>query len=171
MQNMDTQPARGAQPGAKPAAGGAAPGLPSQPMTADQVRKMQTMAKQAMSLLLEDAHANQIVQAAKQGDPKQVVSDLVLKVMQQVWQAGAQAGALTETPGDIVAAMVAGLQIIADLTEMLIAAGVLQQSEAQGFVGEVSKIVVTQHNAGVQGGGQQPPAAAPPQQPQPGAPQ
>jgi hypothetical protein len=114
------------------------------------MRQLQVMSKQAMSFLLEDTNAQQIVQQAQQGDPQQVVADVVTRVLQHLYEAATQAGQQVE----MVTILVTGIQIIGDLAEMLGAAGVLPQDpQAQAqFVGAVSKICVDKHNATVQGG-------------------
>jgi hypothetical protein len=163
MQTTQTQPPRGAQPPQPPQQGPGAPQLPQQAMTPEQTRQLQVMSKQAMSFLLEDQTAAQIVQKAQQGDPQQVVADIVLAIMQRLYEAATKAGQQVE----MVTLLVTGIQIIGDLAEMLGAAGVLPkepQAQAQ-FVGAVSKLCVDKHNSMVQGGGQQP---APAQQPQGG---
>lgn len=161
MQTYDTMPPRGAapkeaqSPGGAPAGGGAQPQLPKGGLTPEQTRQLQIMSKQAMGLLLEDATAAQIVKSAQSGDPQQVVSDIVLRVLEQLYQAATQAGQQI----DMVTLLVTGIQIIGDLAEMLGAAGVLPddpQAQAQ-FVGAVSKIAVDKHNAMVSGGGAQQP--------------
>jgi hypothetical protein len=154
MQTTETQPARGAQQ--PPNSGGATPPagatggaqLPQQPLTPEQTRKMQLMAKQAMGLLLEDATAQQIVKMAQGGDPQQVVAQIVVRTMHRLFEAGQAAGQLDpNNPADIVASMVAAVQIIGDLTEMLVQAGVVQQAQAPQFIAVTTKAALEQHNA------------------------
>lgn len=124
---------------------------------------MQVMVKQAMGLLLEDATAEQIVSRSRSGDPQQVIATIVVEVLGRLYEAATQAG---QNVG-MVTLLVTGIQIIGTLTEMLIEAGVLQQEQAQEFIGAVSKMAVDQHNQQIQaGGGAAPPpgAGAPPQQ-------
>ena len=144
---MATQPPQqAAQP---PQDGGAgAPQLPQQALSPEQIQHMKIMSKQAMSFLLEDDTAQQIVQRAQQGDPQQVVADIVTTIMGRLYEVATQAGQQV----DMVTLLVTGIQIIGDLAEMLGEAGVLPddpQAQAQ-FVGAVSKIAVDKHNATVQ---------------------
>lgn len=150
-QQASNQPQTG---GAQPPNQGAQ--LPQQALSPDQIRKMQVMSKQAMSLLLEDATSEQIVKSAKAGDPQQVVADLVVTLLGRLYEAAKAAGQMGDGPEDMVTLMVTGVQIIGDLTEMLIAAGVLQESQAQQFVATVTKMAIDKHNSSLQGGGQQP---------------
>lgn len=142
----------------QPQTGGAQ--LPQQPLTPDQIRKMQVMSKQAMSLLVEEATSDQIVESAKAGDPQKVVADLVVMLLGRLYEAAKSAGQMGEGPEDMVTLMVTGIQIIGDVTEMLVAAGVIEEAQAPQFVGAVSKMAIDQHNAGLQGGGQPQPQGA-----------
>lgn len=162
------QPQQPATPAAQP---GAAGGMP-QSLTPDQVRKMQIATKQAMSFLLQDQTAQAIVQKAKQGNPQEVVADVVVSVLGKVHQAASAAGQMGEGPEDTVTMLVAGVQIIGDLAEMLAAGGVLPndpQALAQ-FVAQTANIAVQKHNEQMQqqGTGQPPQQGAAPAQPQGG---
>lgn len=135
-----------AQPQAQPGAG--APALPQQPLTPEQTRQMQIMAKQAMGLLLEDATAEMIVQQSQQGEPAQVIAQMVVGVMGQLYEAASGAGQQVE----MVTLLVTGIQIIGTLAEMLVAAGVIEEATLPQFVAQASKIAVDMHNATVSGG-------------------
>lgn len=144
-----------------------------------QLAKMKVMAKQAMGLLLEDQHVDLLLKQARAGDPSTVVATMVLGVMRQIYEAGSQAGQLSQDPKDMVAMMATAIQIIGNLTEILVSDGVVPEDQAAQFVAATSKKAVDMQNQGAQQGGAPqggppPVGAAPPggevQQPSQGAP-
>jgi hypothetical protein len=135
--------------------GAGAPTMPQQ-LNPDQLRKMQVMVKQAMGLLLQDDTAEHLVAKAKQGEPQQVVAEVVSGLLGQLYQAATEAGQEV----DMVTMMVTGIQIIGTLAEMLAHEGVIPQEQLPQFVAAAGKIAVDQHNATVQGGAQQQPTGS-----------
>jgi hypothetical protein len=120
--------------------------LPQQGLTPEQTRQMQIMSKQAMRLLSEEATSDQIVQRAQQGDAKRVVAEVVSSVLRGLYAAASEAGQNIE----MVTVLVTGIQIIGDLAEMLVAAGVVPAEQETQFVADTSKIAVELHNAALQ---------------------
>lgn len=146
MQTMNTQPPRGAQPA--PGGGGGQPQL-QQSLSPQQIRQFEVMHKQAMRLLLREDTATRIVQQAQEMDPTKAVATIVGSLLQRLYQAAERAGQQI----DMVTMLVTGVQIIGDITEMLIEAGVLEEPQAANFIGEVSRMAIEEHNARVQEGG------------------
>lgn len=146
--------------GAQPPQGSGQPA--AQQLSPEQIRQMQVMSKQAMELLSEQGTSEMIVQRAEQGDPAQVIAQIVVEVTSRLFEAATNAGQKV----DMVTILVTGLQIIGSLAELLAAADVVPKEQLPQFVAQASKIAVDQHNAMVQGGG----AGGGQPQPQPGAP-
>jgi hypothetical protein len=152
-------PQAGAQPAAQP---GAQPpgGAMQQSMNPQQVKQMQLVVKQCMQLLLQDQTAAMIVAKAKQEPPAQVLASIVGPLLSRVAESAKEAGAEV----DMVTMMVAGVQVLGLLAEMLFHADVLpNEQDMVTVVAEASKIAVQQHNANamkMQGAGQ-PPGAPP----------
>lgn len=130
-----TAPGRG---GAKVAAAAQIPGA----LNPQQLRQMQLMVKQAMGLLLADDSADMIVNKAKQGDPKQVIVSIMLDLMPRLHEAALSGGVKV----DMVTELVAGFQIIATLSEMLSAAGIVPEQQLPQFTADVAKATVDAHN-------------------------
>lgn len=156
MQTMNTQPAAGAQPTPGAAPAGASASLPQQALTPDQIHKMQIMARQAMMFLTKGTTADHILAQCKAGNPAQVIATTVVAILHRVWESAQAAGQQV----DMVTVLVTGLQIIGDLTEMLIGAGVVSKDQAPQFIAQASQLAVQKHNAMV--GSMGAPGAAPP---------
>lgn len=155
---MATIPPQGAQP--------AQPGSPQsnmqQQLSPQQLQQMQLVVKQCMRLLLQDQTADMIVAKAKQGQPAQVLAEIVGPLLTQVAQSAKGAGANMS----MVTLMVAGVQVFGLLAEMLFQADVIpSEQEAAQVVAQASKIAVDQHNTRVQSGGA---GSGQPAQPAPG---
>lgn len=161
---MATQPQTAPSPA--PAPGGAQPqqaqGL--NPQQTDQARKVAT---QAMGILLERETAETIIAKAKQGNPARVIADLSVDLVGKIYQSAKEAKPPAEI--DMVTLMVATVQIIGTLTEMLVEGEVLTEQDAPQFLAGVCKMAIQKHNQAVQSGQMGQAQAAPPQRP-PGAP-
>ncbi len=150
-------PNMGAHP---PQAGGV---QPPHGMTPEQMKQMQLVVKQCMQMLLQDQTADMIVAKAKEGQPAQVIADLVGPLLSKVSESAAASGVEV----GMVTMMVAGVQVMGILAEMLFQADVIpSEQQLPQLVAEASKIAVQQHNANaqqMQGQGKQPaPAGAAP---------
>lgn len=146
---MATQPPQPAAPG-------------GQQVSPEQLRAMQLIVRQAMGVLLQDDTAENIVQRAQAGDPKQVVAETAIGIVKRVWESANSAGAQV----DILTCMLAATQIIGTLSEMLAKAGVISEQELPQFAAQACKIAVDLHNGQLQEGG----APAPGAQAQPAPP-
>lgn len=139
---------------------------PQQALNPQQIKQMQLVVKQCMQLLLQDQTADMIVAKAKQGQPAKVLADLVGPLLSRVAETAKEAGADV----DMVTMMVAGVQVLGLLAEMLFQADVIAtEQEAAQVVAQASKIAVDQHNARAKqlqaGGGAQPAPGGAPQPP------
>lgn len=137
---------------------------PQQALSEPQLQQMNLMVKQCMQLLLEDQTADMIVAKAKQGDPAQMLADIVGPLISKVAETASESGVEV----DMIASLVAGVQVMGLLAEMLFQADVIAtEQEAAQVVAQASKIAVDQHNAraqqmgGAGGGGQPAPGGAP----------
>lgn len=155
-------------PQATPQAPGSSPAgsaQPAQAMTPQQQQQMELIVKQCMRVLLEDAAAHTIVvKASKPGNnPAKVLAAIVAPLLAQIAATAKQAGAEPDT----VTFMVAGVQVLGLLVEMLIVADVVEEANGPAVVADAAKRAVEMHNAALQGGGQpaapqgQPPQAPP----------
>lgn len=154
-----------------PVGGASAPGSMPQQLSPQQLQQMQLVVKQCMQLLLQDQTAKAIVAKCQQGNAADVVGGMVADLLGRVHESARGAGANV----DMVTMLVAGVQVIGTLAEMLWHAGVIQaEQQVPQFVAAACKSAVEQHNMGVQQGaqGQQPPGAGPAQgnAPQPSQP-
>lgn len=146
----------------QPPGAGGSPQMPSQ-LSPEQMQQMQLVVKQCMQLLLQDQTAEMIVAKAKQGQPAQVLADIVGPLLSRVAETADASGVQV----DMVTMLVAGVQVLGLLAEMLFQADVIaSEQEAAQVVAQASKIAVDQHNARAQqAGGPQPGGPA---QPAPG---
>jgi hypothetical protein len=128
-----------------PAPGGAQ----AQQLSPQQLKQMQLVSKQAMTVLLEDKAAENIVARAKADDPAKVVAEVTTQVLHQIHQAAARAGQNV----DMVTMMVAGVQIVSTLAQMLVAGDVLQEEQLPQFVPQACRMAVEMHNAAAGGQG------------------
>lgn len=140
---MQQQPTM--QPGGQPSA---AP--PPQSLSPKQVQQLQILSRQAASIVLDPQTSEMILAKAEQGDPAQAVAQVVVDMLPQLWEAASQSGQQI----DMLTMMVAGLQVIGIISEMLMAAGILTEQEAPQFLAQAGKLAVEMHNAKLQGGGQ-----------------
>lgn len=146
----------------QPAGPGAA-ALPQQ-LSPEQTQQMELVVRQCMQLLLEETTAKMIVAKAQQGDPAQVIAQLVAPLLRQVHASATEAGAQV----DMLTMMVAGVQVMALMAKMLEQADVIPDDAAAAqVVAQASKLAVEQHNASVGGAaggapGQPAPAGAQP---------
>ena len=135
---------------------------PPQQLSQEQIQQMQLVVKQCMQMLLQDQAADMIVAKAKQGDPAQVLASIVAPLLSRIHESASAAGANV----GMVTMMVAGVQVLSLLAEMLFQADVIpSEQEAAQVVAQASKIAVEQHNAQVQGQGGAPAQGQPPQPP------
>lgn len=137
-------------------------GQPPQQLSPEQLQQMQLVVKQCMSILLEEQTADMIVAQARQGDPADVIAGIVGPLLSKVHESAKEAGVEV----DMVTMMVAGVQVLGLLAEMLMQADVLaDEQQAAQVVGQAAKLAVDKHNAMVTGQG----GGAPTNQPQPPA--
>lgn len=127
--------------------------------------KKDLIVKQALSHILKPETMDAIISKAQNGDPKQAVLDAVSPLLQSVYDTATESGAQVS----MLVMLVAGIEVIGNVAEMLGAAGVIPSDEkaVAMFAAEVGKMAVEEHNQRVGGGGQQP---APGGAPQPAAP-
>lgn len=125
-----------------------------------QIQQMQQVVKQCMQVLLSNESAKTIISKCRMmGHPAQVIADTVAPLLSRVHEAAMGAGKNIE----MLTMMVAGVQVIATLAEMLWHADVIKsEQDMLQVVGEASKLAVDKHNNDVtqQGGA----SSTPPQQ-------
>jgi hypothetical protein len=132
-------------------------------LTDEKVKQMQLMVKQAMSILLEDTSAEMIVNRCKQEDASMVLAETVNGIMGDIWSTAQEAG----TDVDMVTVMVAGMQVIGTLSELLVVEGIVPKEKAPEFVAGTCKLAVEMHNATIKQMAQQGGEAPAPDAPQP----
>jgi hypothetical protein len=125
--------------------GGPAGAQPQQQLSPQQLQQMQLISKQAMEVLLQSDMAESIVARAQSGDPMQVTAEITLQLLRQINTAATQAGQQVE----MLPFMVASVQIISTIGEMLEAGEVLTAEELPQFVANTCKVLVETHNATV----------------------
>jgi hypothetical protein len=125
--------------------------------------------KQAMSHILQDDEANAIITKAESVGPEEAALDAVVPLLQSIYDSAAEAGVQIE----MLTLLVAGMEIIGALAEMMAAAGLIPKDEkaVADFAVKVSKMAVDEHNQRVQGEQNAPPPGAPPAGGMVGAPQ
>lgn len=149
--------------GASPPNSGAQPPQQQQ-LSPEQLQQMQLVVKQCMQLLLQDQNADTIIKKAQLMPPAEVLADIVGPLLSKVAESAQEAGARL----DMITTLVAGVQVLGLLAEMLFQADVIAtEQEAAQVVAQASKIAVDQHNArakqaGGAAGGQPAPGAQPP---------
>lgn len=132
---------------------------PQQGLSPEQQQQMQLVVKQCMQMVLDDQSADMIIAKCQQGNAPDVIASIVGPLLAKVHESAKGAGVNV----DMVTMMVAGVQVIGTLAEMLWHADVIKsEQEVPAFIGQAAKLAVDKHNAMVpQGAG-----ADPNQQPQ-----
>ena len=133
-------------------------------LDAQAMKQKDLVVRQALSHILKPETMDAIIAKAQNGDPKQAVLDAVSPLLQSVYDTASESGAQVS----MLVMLVAGIEVIGNVAEMLGAAGVIPGDEkaVAMFAAEVGKMAVEEHNQRVQGGGQPAPGGAP----QPAAP-
>lgn len=136
----------------------------TQGMDPQQLKSKDLVVRQAMTHIIggQGQNADAIITKAQAGDPKEAVLDAIAPLLQSIYDSAQKAGAQV----DMLTMMVAGIEVIGNVAEMLASAKLIPGDEKSiaTFAAEVAKAAVLEHNQRVQGGGEMPPAA-------PGAPQ
>lgn len=137
----------------------------TQGLDPQQQKAKDLVVRQAMTHIVggDGSNADAIVTKAQSGDPQEAVLDAVAPLLQAIYDSAQKAGAQV----DMLTMMVAGIEVIGNLAEMLASAKIIPGDEKSiaSFAAEVAKKAVLEHNQRVQGGGEQPAMPAAPQPP------
>lgn len=132
-----------------------------QGLNPEQQKAKDLIVRQAMTHIVggQGDNAQAIVTKAQAGDPQDAVLDAVAPLLQSIYDTAQKAGAQV----DMLTMLVAGIEIIGNLAEMLAKAKIIPDDERSiaSFAAEAAKKAVLEHNQRVQEGGQQQPQAAP----------
>ena len=133
-----------------------------QGLNPQQQKAKDLIVRQAMTHIVggDGANAKAIMAKAEAGDPKEAVLDAVTPLLQAIYDSAQQAGAQV----DMLTMLVAGIEVIGNLAEMMASAGLIPQDEKSiaTFAAEVAQKAVLEHNQRVQEGGGQPSSAPQP---------
>lgn len=119
------------------------PAAPSGQLAPDQLQALERIVKQASTVLLDEDTAYYIVNKAKQGDPKAVVVEVVMPLLQKIYDTATEANAKV----DMVTVVAAGIAIVALVANMLESEGVINEQDIPQFCAAVVKIAADKHNA------------------------
>lgn len=138
---------------------GMAPGVAGKKgLSPEQQKQFDTVSRQALAFLLEDGNAKLIIDKAKASDPQAAIVGAVRPVLQSIWSAAEQAGAVLDT----AVFLAASLNVITILADMMAVAGVIPEEQVAPLAQSAAEESVRQHNEEV---GQQPAPDAQPMEP------